>query len=151
MRIDCIESPEYYEMSNTNNNDGAGKSTKTMESSTKPSYQQEKTTSKNLFEYSAFEESGISQKLLQRLPAYLFKQETPPQLNEELLETEGIQKEDDMATHSMQFKASQLEPQREQRTQTVGRRGFLFKADTPASLFNNHIRPSTTEHEEKKN
>lgn len=146
MSIECAESPQYYEMSNP---DGSGssenqnsqdvKSTKAMESSTRPSTSV-KTTSKNLFEYSALESSGVSQKLLNKLPAYLFKQETP-QLNENLLLDDGVgEEEDEVVMPLMQLEARPplVEPQREQRTAKAGRRGFLFKADAVAAKQEEH-------------
>lgn len=78
MNIDCTESEMYYDQSEYEQQEGGHEYTqmKTMESTTaRTSAAVEKTTSKTLLSSSdILRQSGVSQKIIQKLPAYIVEQ-----------------------------------------------------------------------------
>lgn len=84
MAIDCMESEMYYDQAESSENDK--NVSKTMEAMKRTTTSRpDKTTSKTLLAEDILRQSGVSQKIIQRLPAYVVEQSIN-KLNEKLQE-----------------------------------------------------------------
>lgn len=140
----------YYDQNSNEQQQNEWKnSSKTMEMTTQPTQttttqRSQRTTSKTLLTEDALRKSGVSQKILQKLPAYIVEQ-SMNKLNEaaEQLDS-GLTGEISMPLIQLtKVEAQELEPVKETEGNQIdaatleerigkikaGRKGFLFKAD----------------------
>uniref|UniRef100_A0A336MUW2 CSON001644 protein n=1 Tax=Culicoides sonorensis TaxID=179676 RepID=A0A336MUW2_CULSO len=126
--IECPESPQYYPEPSSQEEAEQDMNSNNMEKSTKSSI--DRTTSKSLiapqFPYSA---SGVSQKLLQKIPALLVQQAIDG-LNDETRLNEN--KPDPVIELDLQNDDESIGIDRVAKQQ-LGRKTFLFKADADAA------------------